>query len=273
MPIWIAVLLGAVQGLAEFLPISSSGHLALVQALVDFDKHGGNALAFNIIVHLGTLTAVIIAFRKDVVKVIKAFLAIVLDKFKIKDIPSRRMVVMLIIACIPLVAGAFIDKLIEESFKNTLFIGIALLITAVMLFVADKIGGGSKTERDATYKDAAFVGVMQLFAVFPGISRSGATICGGLFSGFSRDFAVRFAFIMSIPAVLGSAVFKLPDLIAEGLAPGMALPYLAGFVTSAVCGYLAIWMVKTLMKKGNFKYFSIYCALVGLTTIIVTLVK
>lgn len=272
MPVWIAILLGAVQGLAEFLPISSSGHLALVQALVDFEQYGGNALAFDIILHLGTLVAVFVAFWGDIVKVIKAVLAIILDGFKIKDVPSRRLVVMLILACVPLAIGALIEGLIESAFQSTLFIGGALIATAVMLFIADKKGGGTKTERSAKYGDAFFVGVMQLVAVFPGISRSGATICGGLFTGFKREFAVKFAFLMSIPAVLGSAVFKLPDLVAEGMAPGNALPYLIGFITSALCGYLAIWLVRTLMKKNSFKYFSLYCAAVGIITIAVSLI-
>jgi undecaprenyl-diphosphatase len=263
MPIWIAVLLGAVQGFAEFLPISSSGHLALVQHWLDFHRYGADALAFDVILHLGTLVAVCIAFWGDIVRLVKAALGLALDKGQIKGIASRRMLLMLLIACVPLVVGAFLEGAVEAAMGSVLFIGCALIITAVMLWLADRLGGGGKSERDAPYRDGLIVGLWQLFAIFPGISRSGATMCGGLFSGFRRDFAVRFAFILSIPAVLGSAVLQLPDLFREGVPPGHALPYFIGFVTAAVCGYLAIRLVKALMRKGGFRWFAVYCAAMG----------
>ncbi len=271
MPIWIALLLGAVQGMAEFLPISSSGHLALLQNLLDFHQYG-DLITFDIVLHLGTLVSVCIAFWTDIVKLFKSFVGLALDRFKVRNNPGRRMFVMLVIACVPLVAAAFLEGLIESAFSSTLFIGGALLFTAALLYVANRHGGGYKTERDAGFLDALIVGLMQLIAVFPGVSRSGATICGGLFTGLKRDFAVRFAFLMSIPAVLGAVIFKLPDMIEEGLGGIGILPYIVGFITSAVCGYFAIWLVKTLMKKNSFKYFSVYCAVVGAVTIVLSLI-
>jgi len=272
MPIWIAILLGAVQGFSEFLPISSSGHLALLQNLLDFHQYGADQIAFDIILHLGTLVAVFVAFWGDIKNLIRDVLGLLLDKFQVKNRPGRRLVILLILATLPLVGGALLERLIESSFESTLFIGCALIVTSVMLTVANKVGHGSKTEKNASYSDGLKVGLLQLVAIFPGISRSGATICGGLFCGFKRDFAVRFAFLMSIPAVIGGAVFKLPDMIATGIAPENILPYIVGFVTSAVCGYLAIWMVRTLMKKNSFQYFAIYCFAVGVISVILSLI-
>lgn len=272
MPIWVAILLGAVQGFAEFLPISSSGHLALVQALIDFEQYNINAVAFDLLLHLGTLVAVVIAFWADVKSLFLAFFGWVGDGFKVKNIPARRLIVLLLLATLPLVLGAVLEGYVEDAFGSTLFIGIALCFTAVMLWVAAKHNGGKKTEADAPYRDGFRVGLMQLIALFPGVSRSGSTICGGLFSGFQKDFAVRFGFLMSIPAVCGAMVFKLPDLAESGLGQGMLLPCLVGFVTSAVCGYLAIFTVRLLVKKNTFRWFAVYCLAVGLLTIILNLI-
>lgn len=272
MPIWVAILLGAVQGFAEFLPISSSGHLALVQALIDFEQYNVNAVAFDLLLHLGTLVAVVIAFRADVKSLFLAFFGWVGDGFRVKNIPARRLIVLLLLATLPLVLGAVLEGYVEDAFSSTLFIGIALCFTAVMLWVAAKHNGGKKTEADASYGDGFKVGLMQLIALFPGISRSGSTICGGLFSGFQKDFAVRFGFLMSIPAVCGAMVFKLPDLAASGLSGEMLLPCLVGFVTSAVCGWLAIFTVRLLVKKNTFRWFAVYCLAVGLLTIILNLI-
>lgn len=279
MPIWVALLLGAVQGLAEFLPISSSGHLVLMQSLINFEQYGADEVTFDVILHLGTLAAVIVAFWPDVKELVVEFFKMVFDGFKIRNRPYRRMVVMVILATLPLALGAVLEKYIESAFSSTLFVGIALLFTAALLITAGKVanakvnsGHGGKTAKDAKYTDAVKVGLMQLVAVFPGVSRSGSTICGGLFSGFQRDFAVRFAFIMSIPAVLGSVVFKLGDIMAIGLSGEMILPCVVGFFASAISGYLAIALVRTLMKKNSFQYFAIYCGVVGVAAILFSLI-
>ena len=160
----------------------------------------------------------------------------------------------------------------ERAFDSTLFVGIALCFTAAMLWVACRHTGGKKTEADAKYSDGLKVGLMQLIALFPGVSRSGSTICGGLFCGFKKDFAVRFGFLMSIPAVCGAAVFQLPDLAEAGLGGGMLLPCVVGFLTSAVCGYLAIFTVRLLVKHDTFRWFAVYCLAVGLITIFLNLI-
>ena len=272
MPMWVAIVLGIVQGMAEFLPISSSGHLALMQAILDFEKYNVNAVAFDLVLHLGTLVAVVIAFREDVWTLITAFFGWVKDGLRVKNIPARRLIILILIATLPLVVGALIEGYVESAFDSTLFVGIALCFTAVMLWTASRHGGGTKTEADAKYSDALKVGAMQLIALFPGVSRSGSTICGGLFSGFHKDFAVRFGFLMSIPAVCGAVVFKLPDLAEAGLGGDMLLPCIVGFVTSALFGYLAIFTVKLLVKKNSFQWFGVYCLAVGLLTILLNVI-
>lgn len=262
------IILGIVQGLTEFLPVSSSGHLTLVSALFDLPSD----ILFTIVVHLGTLLAVLVAFWGDVVMLIKGALGLLFDGFKTRDLPSRRLVIMILIATLPLAIGALIDGYVEAMFDSTLFVGCALLVTATLLFLADRHGGGVKTARNAPYKDAAKVGLAQLIAVFPGVSRSGSTICAGLFTGFSKDFAVKFAFLLSIPAVAGSFVFKLPELIEVGLSVASPLPYLSGFISSMISGYLAIKLVSLLMKKDSFRYFSFYCAAVGIITIVLNII-
>ena len=268
MPIWVAILLGAVQGLAEFLPISSSGHLALVQALLNFDQYDVNAVAFDLMLHLGTLVAVVAAFWQDVKTLVVEGIRWIFDGFRLRNRPARRLVVLILIATVPLVLGAVLEGYVESAFSSPLFIGVALCFTAVLLWTAAKHSGGKKTEADARYSDGLKVGLMQLIALFPGVSRSGSTICGGLFCGFQKDFAVRFAFLMSIPAVCGAVVFKLPELFHGAMTAELALPCLAGFATSALFGYLAIFTVRLLMKKNSFRWFSLYCLCAGVIAIV-----
>jgi len=272
MPVWIAVILGIVQGLTEFLPVSSSGHLALMQSVLDVHKYMDDMLAFDVVLHLGTLTAVVAAFRKDIKELIVEFFGFARDGFKVKDRPYRRMIVMLLIATALMVPAALLDGVISSVMGSTLFIGCALCVTAVMLTFADKSAGGDKTEADAPYRSALLVGIMQLFAIVPGISRSGSTLCGGLFSGFERSFAVRFAFILSIPAVLGAAVLELPDMFADGFDTALLLPCAAGFVCAAVFGYLAIKTVQWLTRKRSLRFFGVYCAAVGIISIVLSIV-
>lgn len=271
MPLWVAAILGAVQGLAEFLPISSSGHLALVQSVLHFEQYNVDAVAFDLVLHLGTLVAVVIAFWSDVRTLVVSFVQWVIDGFKIRNRPSRRLIVLLLLATLPLVLGAVLEHYVKAAFTSTLFIGIALCFTAGMLWVASRHAGGKKTEADAPYGDGLKVGLWQLIALFPGVSRSGSTICGGLFAGFQKDFAVRFGFLMSIPAVCGAAVFSLPDLLHGGFDKTLLAPCIVGFVVSALCGYLAIFTVRLLMKKNSFRWFSVYCLAVGVLTIVLSL--
>ena len=191
MSLLSAFILGLIQGVAEFLPISSSGHLAIAQNLFHLSIEGVDDLFFSVLLHLGTLVAVVIAFWSDIVGLVRDFFGWVGDGFRVKKIPGRRMIIMLIIATLPLAVGALLENAVSAAFQSTLLIGCALLFTSVLLYLADKLSHGRKTARDASYKSALVVGLMQLVAIIPGVSRSGSTICGGLFIGFERQFAAN----------------------------------------------------------------------------------
>ncbi|MDO4270255.1 MAG: undecaprenyl-diphosphate phosphatase [Eubacteriales bacterium] len=275
MSLWFAILLGLVQGLTEFLPVSSSGHLVLAQTLF-----GGNVEAdymlFNVLLHFGTLLSVIVAFWKDIRDLIVEFFGWVKDGFKINGHPYRRFVIMILITIVPMFAVLPIKSKLENAFSNPLLVGLLLLVTAAILFLSEKAPKKQKTEENATWLDALLVGVAQCFAVLPGLSRSGTTICAGLFRGFSRDFAVRFAFIMSLPVVLGANILELADAIkapAGSLGDVSLACYIVGILTAMLAGLAAIRMVKFVSKRGNFRPFVVYCALIGTVTIVVTLFK
>jgi len=264
---------GLIQGLTEFLPVSSSGHLAILKNIfgMDFD----DAVLFTLILHLGSLVAVFIIYFKDVKNLVFGFFSIVkkifTGKFKYSKLSqNERFVILILIATLPLIVGAFIDKQIEVLSDYTKIIGVFLIINAVILFFSDKIPTGNISEKTAMPGNAIFVGLCQLIAVAPGISRSGSTITGGLLNGFNRQFAVKFSFIMSIPAILGASVFKISDFASSGetFTGAMAASCIVGFVAAFVSGIAAIVLLNMIAKKKNFFVFSIYCLVVGLIALI-----
>lgn len=274
MTIWFAILLGLIQGLTEFLPVSSSGHLALAQALF-----GGNIEAdymlFDVLLHFGTLLAVVIAFRRDIAELFIEFFRWVGDGFRIKDQPYRRFIVMLLITIVPMFAILPVKSVVEQAMSSTLVVGIMLLVTAGLLLLSEKAGRRTrKTERDATWLDALIVGAAQCLAVLPGLSRSGTTMVTGLLRGFSRDFAVRFAFIMSIPVILGANILEVSEAIAQPAASDIPVYlYIIGVAAALISGLAAIKMVKFVAGRGNFRPFVVYCTLIGLITIGVSVVQ
>lgn len=275
MSLLLAIVLGLVQGLTEFLPVSSSGHLVLAQTLF-----GGAAnveadyMLFDVLLHFGTLLSVVVAFWKDIRELFVEFFGWVRDGFKINGHPYRRFIVMLLITIVPMFAVLPFKSKLESAFSSPLLVGLLLLVTAVVLLLSEKAPKKHKTEKDATWLDALLVGVAQCFAVLPGLSRSGTTICAGLFRGFSREFAVRFAFIMSLPVVLGANILELADAIQSP--PAQVVPfyiYFVGILVATVAGLIAIRLVKYVSKSGNFRPFAVYCALIGVITLVVSLIQ
>lgn len=266
-----AIIQGIIQGLTEFLPVSSSGHLALYQHYFGSTEQTG--FFFSAILHLGTLLATFIAFRKDVIALIKEFGTMCTDLFKgklfkTKMNPERRMIVMLIISCLVLVPCIPLKDVIEKvSETYMILLGCLFLYTSLILFLSDRCVKGNKTAGDITWKNALTVGIFQAIALFPGVSRSGSTISGGLFSGFSRDTAVRYSFILGIPTILAGCVLEFKDALGESEPLGNPLPYVVGFIVSAVVGICAIKMVSWLVKSNKFTIFSIYTLALGLTII------
>lgn len=271
MSIFDAIIQGIIQGLTEFLPVSSSGHLALYQNY--FGKSESSGLFFSAILHLGTLLATFIAFRKDVIALIKEAGSMCADLFKgklfkTKMNPERRMIVMLIISCLVLIPCIPLKDTIEMvSTTYMIALGCLFLYTSLILFLSDKCVKGTKTAGDITWKNALAVGIFQAIALFPGVSRSGSTISGGLFSGFTRDTAVKYSFILGMPTILAGCLLEFKDAISESEQFGSVLPYIVGFIVAAVVGICAIKMVSWIVKSNKFTIFSIYTLILGITVI------
>ncbi len=271
-----AILLGLIQGIAEFLPISSSGHLAIAEHLLGLKDAGAVPEFYDVLLHLGTLLAVFVAYWPEIRDIILEFFR------GIRDIahhstptpvpPARRMILLIIVATLPLFVVLPIKDKVEGLSGSMVFIGLALLATGVLLFASDRVRRGRKNEASATMLDALLVGVGQAVATMPGISRSGMTITAGCFVGFERRFAVRFSFLMSIPAILGANILSLKDAIDAGVDWSQLPVYLVGVITAAVVGYLCIRLLKMIADKGKFGFFAYYCWAVGVLTLILNFV-
>ena len=271
-----AILLGLVQGVAEFLPISSSGHLAIAQNLLGLETEVPEF--YDVLLHLGTLVAVFVAYWQDILDMIGEFFRGVGDLARRSTPtpvpPARRMILLIIIATLPLFVVLPIRHAVQGLSNNMVFIGAALIVTGFLLFASDLMRKGRKTERHAIWSDALIVGVGQAIATMPGISRSGMTITAGCFCGFERKFAVRFSFLMSIPAILGANILSLLDVMQEGGINWAELPmYLLGVVVAAVSGYLCIRLLKMIADKGKFGFFAYYCWAVGVLTLVLNVIK
>ncbi len=273
-----AVILGIIQGLAEFLPISSSGHLALAHnifGLLDPESYP----AFDIMLHLGTLIAVFIVFYKDIIDLIPAFFTMC-KKFFFKGkrkrhdyTPTERFVFYIIVATLPLVVLALtpLKDAVDEISANSVAIGGILMFNGIVLIVSDRLSSGRIDENKSNWKNALTVGLCQACAIFPGLSRSGSTITGGLFQNFKREYAVKFSFILSIPAILGANILNIGDVINAPNADWSV--YIVGALTAAVFGLLAIKLLFYISKKATFSYFGYYSLAVGAFSIIYTLIK
>lgn len=271
MNLFKALILGLIQGLSEFLPISSSGHLAIAGKIMGMDAEGPALLSFNILLHIATLVAVFIAFFGDIKELIIAFFGMLSDLFKgkglgLKEHPYRRLILLLIAGTIPAVISALLfgDIIADPALWQ---IGIFLFVTAILLFVSEKLSGGKKELDEMNYKHALCVGVFQGFGVLPGISRSGSTIVGGLFAGLSKKTAVRFSFLLSIPAILGALVLDIKDIFSAGNQVITVPSVIVGMLAAALSGYFSIRFLLKLVEKSKLSYFSYYCILAGAVSI------
>ena len=279
-----SILMGLIQGLTEFLPVSSSGHLALFKILFHVETDTG--LLFDVLLHIGTLLAVFVVYFKDIFRLIKEFIMIIVDCVfdftvllrrssdkgiayrKIVNNGYRKFVLLIIVSTIPTgVIGYVAADLVEEVSEILLVPGICLLITAVLLFVSDRVKDGIKRPRQATFSNAFAIGICQGLATLPGLSRSGTTITACLFCGFERKFAVKYSFILSIPAILGALVLQLKDLGNVTINTPEVGRYLIGMVVAAVVGYICIKTMLVVVRNKKFKFFAIYCLAVGVLSI------
>lgn len=272
----MSAVLGFVQGVAEFLPISSSGHLTLLQHFFGMEEPDN---LFNILLHFATLLAVCVYYFQDVVEMILEFFRAIRDMFSRRPSrgnppEARRLVLLIIVGTLPLFVVMLVKDYVEALGSSPVFVSCALLVTGCILFVSDRMAGGRKTARNATLKDVLLVGLAQGCATIPGLSRSGCTISAGMAVGFDRKFAVRYSFLLSLPAVLGATILEIKDVIGaeSGLAQGVLPMYLLGMVIAGVVGYFSIRLVNLLASKGKFGAFAYYCWAVGLVALIASVV-
>ena len=270
-------LLGLVQGIAEFLPISSSGHLAIAQNLLGLSDAGTVPEFFDVLLHLGTLVAVFVAYWADIKDMVLEFFRGAGDLIHHSTPnpvpPARRLILLIILGTLPLFVVLPVKDAVQGLSNSMAFIGAALIVTGVLLFVSDRVKKGRKNERTATWLDVLIVGIGQAIATMPGISRSGMTITTACFVGFERKFAVRFSFLLSIPAVLGANILSLADAAKAGINWAEVPVYLVGVVTAAVVGYLCIRLLRFIADRGKFGAFAYYCWAVGVLTLVLNVIK
>lgn len=280
-----AIIMGIIQGITEFLPISSSGHLAIFQNLFKINTESG--LLFDVMVHLGTLVAVILVYKKDIFRLIQETIRMIRDIFfnfklwssnrrtgeahrykKIIHNNYSKFVMLIIFSTIPTGIIGFVAKDLVTFLSKTLLVpGICLLITGVLLLITDFSKDGQKVPKDVSYTNGFLIGICQGIATLPGLSRSGTTIVACLLSGFNRTFAVKYSFIMSIPAILGAALVELPELKSEAVTLQLFGIYLIGSVVASFVGYFCIKGLLNILKKKKFKYFAYYCFALGFIAI------
>jgi undecaprenyl-diphosphatase len=299
MTIVDAIIQGVVQGLTEFLPVSSSGHLTITQHVLGLDLEGGN-LFFNVMLHIGTLVAVVAFYHKLIWRLIKAFFSMIGDiftgRFKWKELSDdKRMVIMVIIGLLPLVllfvpvpgTGMKLKDFVESfnTSKYFIVVGVCLLLTSILLFIGNRCSrsdvpmkhakGGETGRTSMNVVDALVVGLTQCFATLPGLSRSGSTLSVGQMRGLNKQTALDYTFILGTPAIIAAAVLEGKDALEGGMDKISAdiVPIIVGMVVSAVVGYLAIALFKWLLKTDKMIIFIIYTAVVGIAVIVVSILE
>lgn len=267
-----AFILGLIQGLTEFLPVSSSGHLAILQNFMNL-KEG--ALEFTVLLHLGSLIAVFLAYRKTVIAIIIAFFGMIADLFKerslmIKKDKHRLYVILLIIGSIPAgIVGVLFDEKLGEAFTSIILIAFMLIITGALLIVGERIGRYNTLKIEQLKgKNAFLIGLFQMAALMPGLSRSGTTMVGGLVNGLKKEDAVEFSFLLSMPAVLGACIFEFKDIFSLSSTNTSISVMLIGFITAIIVGYLSIKLLILVIKKERLKYFAYYCWIVACAVLV-----
>lgn len=269
MTLFQAILLGIVQGLTEFLPISSSAHLVIVPFLLGWQIPTEQVFPFDVLVQLGTLVAVIVYFWSDVWGIVSAFTLGLLRRKPFAE-PQARLGWFLILATLPaIVFGVLIKDQVEAAFNSVSLTAGFLILTAVFLMLAEFYGRRVKSLTSLTWLDALIIGFFQATSIFPGVSRSGATITGGMLRQLDRFAAARFSFLMSIPVMLGAGLFELKDLLEQPTWTSFWPLIAAGFVSAAVVGYLSIRWMLGFVTRHSLRSFAVYCCAIGILTLVV----
>lgn len=267
-----AIILGLVQGLAEFLPISSSGHLALLQQA--FGIHEDKVLLFAVLLHVGTLISVFIVYWKDIWELIVELCLTIRDLctgkgLRLAERPIRKLGVMIIVATIPTaIIGLVFSDFFDSLYNSVIPIGVGLIITGFLLIFAEKKGEGNRGIQQMNFRNAIFIGLVQGVAICPGISRSGSTLFGSLICNLDRKFAVKFVFLISIPSILGSAVLEAPAALEAGVTAAEVGPVLVGMLVAAGSGLVAIKTMIKIVSDKKLSYFSYYVWALGLFVVL-----
>lgn len=270
MTIFQAAILGIVQGLTEFIPISSSGHLVLVPYFLGWHFSPDQGFIFDVLVQWGTLFAVFIYFLKDLTVIAGAFLQGIVRRKPFAEADSR-MGWYLIVATLPAVlVGLLFKDIIEQAFASPTMTGVFLFVTAALLVTAEIAGQRSRSMEQLNWKDSLWIGFSQVLALLPGVSRSGATIVGGMTKHLDRSSAARFSFLMSVPVMLGAGLLAIKDLIDLPAANEFVLPLLVGFLTAMISGYIAIRWLIAYLSRHSLYLFAGYCAILGLVVVFST---
>ncbi len=258
------IILGIVQGFTEPIPVSSSGHVFILKKLMGITTIDLN---FEIIVNFGSLLAILLIYKDDLIRLIKNFF----KYFKVKNDETKRdykYCWLIVLGSIPVgIVGFLFKDNIESALSNIKIVGISFLITSLFLFLVRNIKG-IKKDKDLSWKDAVVIGLTQVIALIPGISRSGSTLIGGLFRGLDRDTALRYSFMLYIPVSVGTTILGFKDLLEMSNIHDLVLPYGLGFIASFVVSYFTLRWFIGVVKKGNLIYFSIYTLLLGLIILI-----
>lgn len=260
------VILGIIQGLTEPIPVSSSGHLKVLSHIFNTDIF--NDLNFEIIVNFGSLLAILFIYRKELLRLIKNFFAYIFQKERSKQVVNDfRYCMLIIIGSIPVgIAGILLKDFIEAKLTNIHLIGIAFIITSISLLIVRNLKG-SKDDNAITYKDAIIIGLMQMVALFPGISRSGMTLVGCLLVGLKRDTALKYTFMLYIPVSVATFALGVFDIVKTSQLSTVLLPYSIGLVLSLVATLISYKWLSNIVKNGKLWYFSIYCLFLALVVL------
>jgi undecaprenyl-diphosphatase len=268
-----ALVLGIVQGLTEYLPVSSSAHLVLVPWALGWEFEPNAAFAFDVLVQMGTLVAVIVCFWKDLVLMLRAVFQPLRER-KVTQDPYIRLAGWIVLATIPAaIAGVTLKDTVEAAFGSPVATSAFLLVTAILLFIAERIGKRLRPLGSLTWKDAVWIGLAQAISIFPGISRSGATISAGVMRDLERPAAARFSFLLSIPVMIGAGALALADLAGLPSAASFAPAMIVGFVSAAIVGYASIRWMLGFVTRNSLTVFSAYSAIIGLLGLVIGLIR
>ena len=291
MKVLRAVLMGLFQGVTEFLPVSSSGHLAIIKEIFGYESDTG--VLFDVLLHFATLISICLVFYKDIIRMLTEFVGILADVLsncvvfskslsdndepryrRIVSSAYRKFVMLIVVSTIPTgILGILLRNVVDFSSTNLLIIGICLIGTGICLFISDFINDGDKKFREATYGDAFCIGAVQGAATLPGLSRSGTTVTAALLCGFDRRFAAKYSFIMSIPAVLGALILELTEIGSETITGSDVGCCILGMVIATAVGYCALKVTMKLIVSRYFKYFSFYCFGIGVVSVLIHVLK